>query len=242
MPLRRRALFALPLMLTSSYPAVAASADATRCLTNGSSDPACAGGVTGTVQPFRLHHASRLRLSKGSIAQTGVSAAVETGEPVDWLATAVYLAEQVTQDGSEYIKVTVFRESPWGDDPPQQYKVLAKVGLTPTDPPEQRWIMSVARRMPTVIDIEADVLTAELYDPGEHARVKRPKETPEDTARRLVIQRHQLPRTWKSSPELGVRGVNLPRKRINVVVPSSFDVAQLRSCLRAAQTGITRCQ
>ncbi|TDH59356.1 hypothetical protein E2C06_27695 [Dankookia rubra] len=171
-----------------------------------------------------------------------MSVAVETGEPADWLATAVYLAEQVTQGGSEYIKVTVFRENSWGDDPPQQYKVLAKVGLTPMDPPEERWVMSVARRMPAELDIEADVLTAGLYDPGEHARVKRPRETPEDTARRLVIQRHQLPKNWQSSPGLGVRGVNLPRERINVVVPSSVNVAQLRSCLQASQTGITRCQ
>src|SRR4051812_18877971 len=111
-------MFPIPLLPALPSPAVAASDDTTRCLTNGPSDPACANGVMGTVQPFRLHHASRVRLS-GIIAQTGVSAAVETGEPADWLATAVYLAEQVTQGGSEYIKVTMFRENSWGDDPPQ---------------------------------------------------------------------------------------------------------------------------
>jgi hypothetical protein len=102
--------------------------------------------------------------------------------------------------------------------------------------------MSVARRMPTVIDIEADVLTAKLYDPDLRPHPKRKGETPEAAARRLIIEKYQLPANWQITPNLGRRGVNLHREQIKVMVPSGMDVSQLQKCLARRMRGITRCE
>jgi hypothetical protein len=174
-----------------------------------------------------------------------VTAAVETGGPADWLATAIYLAEQVMVGDHGRITVSIFRENPWGHQTPTQHKTLAKVGFVPDErkwSPDTKWTMAVAQRMPSVIDIETDIVTAELYDPDLRPHPKRPGESPEAAARRLMIQKHSLPSTWKPPADLGTRGVHLQQDQIRVIVPSNINVSRLRSCLSSSGTGRTSCQ
>jgi hypothetical protein len=174
----------------------------------------------------------------GAGAKTDVTVSIESGGPGDWLATGLYFAEQAAVGDSGGIYVDVIRTNPWGAAVPMQYKWLARVAYDPKKPPSEQWIMLAARVMPTIPDIEADQLISEMYDSNRRRR----GESPEAAARRVVIEKYGLPRTWQLTQNLGIRAVDVPRSEIRVTVPSGIDLFRMRNCLSKRVAGFNHCE
>jgi hypothetical protein len=197
--------------------------------------------IRGTVLPFRVHRAARnfvVGLARGTReVQAQIAIAVEEGTPRDWMATAVHVAELAVAGRATSADVLVFRDNPWGDAPPRQYKSLARVTYNPSrSSADKPWSILAADRLPTTLDIEHDVLTAQLYDPALKPQMRR-GESPEQAARRIVMEKHRLPRTWEPTPGLGIHGTNRDRAQIRVTVSAEATSAieEVRRCLTSSQ-------
>ncbi len=199
------------------------------------SEAACE--LAGTVLPFRVHRAGKLRGISGSGRVEGyASVAVTGGSMEDWLATGVYVAEQTVTGDVTFAQVKVFLENPWGDASPTRSKNLARVRFSPipSGPPlTGTWSILGASHPTSVASIHWDILVNALLDPDLRRNPRRRGESAETAATRIVRDLYGLPQNWEQPISLGIRGPHRPRENIKVTVPplAEVGVGTLRACV-----------
>ena len=197
-----------------------------------------ADAVEGHVLPFKIISAIRNFGFKPGMIPAEISVSVEGGKPSDWMATAIYIAEHAIVNGAFYTEVEVYVPNPWGDMPPQRYKLLSKVyyGPDPAHSPwgDDRWAIFTADKAGTVADIEFDTLSNDLLsdkisDPDQRTSIA------DAQARRIVIKKYGLSPKWKPAEGLGLTGIEYHRGHVDVVAgPEIGDSMQaLSDCLHS---------
>lgn len=196
-----------------------------------------ADAVQGHVLPFKIITAIRnFGFPKAEIlAQISVS--VEGGNPADWMATGIYIAEHSIVNGAAYSVTEVYVQNPWGELPPTRFKKLAQVYYSP-DPSHSPWnefgpwSIFTAAKAGTLADIEFDklgndLLSDKISDPDKRMA------TADAQARRSVIQKYKLSAKWKPTEGLGLTGTVYYRGHVDVVAGPDIYVSmqELASCL-----------
>jgi hypothetical protein len=118
--------------------------------------------------------------------------------------------------------------------PPQRAKLLAKVYYGPEpnrSPWKEKWSIFSAAKGATLADIEYEKLSNDLIDdtPDPDARVRKA----EIAAKRAVIRKYSLPRTWTPTENLGIDGQEHDREHIHITPVSGIDASMsvLQDCL-----------
>lgn len=157
--------------------------------------------LQGSVLPFKIWGAFRNLGLVG--APIDISVAVTEGGRGDWAATAVYLTNLAIKNGAPSATAEVFQENPWGDRPPQEYKLLAKVYYDPTESEKGKapWAIFLSDKMAPMQDIEFDELA------GEISSGQNPEKDPEQQmerndkqAKAVIIKKYRLPKGWEPDP------------------------------------------
>jgi hypothetical protein len=190
--------------------------------------------VFGNVLPFTVIRAIRNYAFKDGMVEAAVSISLKGGEPADWMATAVYVAEHSVVRDVTFVTVEVFVPNPWDDFPPQGHKILAKVYYAPNparSPWKQQWSIFSATKAATLADIEYDKLSNDLIDdtPDPDLRMRKA----ENAAKRVVVQKYSLPGTWKPADDLGLDGHQHDREHVHIAPMSGIDssMSVLQDCL-----------
>jgi hypothetical protein len=200
--------------------------------------------VSGNVLPFDVIRAIRNYAFKDGMVEAAVSISLQGGDPADWMATAVYVAEHSVVHDVTFVTVEVFVPNPWDDYPPQRTKLLAKVYYAPDparSPWKQQWSIFSAARAATLADIEYDKLSNDLIDDTPDPDLRMQKA--ENAAKRVVVQKYSLPRTWKPTEDLGLDGHQHDREHIHIAPVNGVNssMSMLRDCLsRNSGSGLFR--
>lgn len=185
--------------------------------------------VTGKVLPFKIVAAIRNDGFRDNMVQALVTVSVTGGTPADWAATAIHVAEHAIVEDVTFAQAEVIIENPWGDRPPQHWKMLARADFSPIpgkSPWSDRWAVFVASRAATPAEIEYDELDNALlgkYLDTVHDPSKRLGRA-ETEARRFVIRQYHLPANWKPDPQFQL-GMPSSSKRSHFQVVADEDAA-----------------
>ncbi len=195
---------------------------------------AAARDVSGKLLPFAIIGAIRNHGFVGGMVEADVSISVDGGEPGDWMATAVYVAEHSIVRDVTFATVSAYVPNPWGDQPPQQYKLLAKVYYAPDptrSPWKEKWTILGASRAGTMADIEYDKLSNDLMDdtPDPNLRLEKAAAA----AKKAVIRKYGLPKNWVPTDNLGLHGQVHDRDHIRLGDAGQIDASMpaLAECL-----------
>ena len=178
--------------------------------------------VFGSVLPFTIEQAFRNYAYKDKKVEAFVSLVVEGGQPGDWIATAVYVAERSIVRDVNFASVLVLQK-----DPEQE---LAQVYYAP-DPSRslkyKKWVILATNRAATRPDAEYKALLNELSE--VHADWTKAKEA----ARRIIIRKYSLPQDWKPLEIFGVHGPSHDRDHIHIKEGVGIEgrMLALRDCL-----------
>jgi hypothetical protein len=196
-----------------------------------------ANDVSGKVLPFTVVRATRNHAFKEGIVIADVSVSVEGGEPDDWMATGVYVAEHAIVGDVTATEVLVIIPNPGADFPPQMPKELAKVYFDPnTRMWDKKWLVLGAGHAGTLADLEYYELGDQLLD-GTITDPDKQQEKADNAARKIVIKKYGLPKDWKSKIDdvtyLGLHETTLDRENIHITVPDGIaeSMASLQGCL-----------
>jgi hypothetical protein len=195
---------------------------------------AAAREVSGKLLPFTIIRAIRNHGFKGGIVEADVSISVDGGEPGDWMATAVYVAEHSIVRDITFATISVYVPNPWGDQPPQQYKLLAKVYYAPDpvrSPWKEKWTILGASRAGAMADIEYDRLSGDLMDDTSDPNLRLEKAAA--AAKKAVIRKYGLPSNWRPTENLGLDGQDHDRDHLHLsdVGHADASMSALAECL-----------
>lgn len=223
-------------VFSSEVPIVAANAD-----TSTQNQPTYAG----RVMPFSVIRAIRNYGFKDGLVSAQVSIGVEGGTPSDWMATAVYVAEQSIINDVTFSQVEVYVPTLWADFPPTHSKMIGKAYYAGPDPrkspwPNEQWAIFSASRAATLPEIEFDELTSLLIEKLSsriHDADLLGKKA-EEEARKLLIQKYGLPRSWQPRDNGGLNGPQATRTQIRITSTEGVEasIAALRKCLSRNDT------
>jgi hypothetical protein len=193
--------------------------------------------ITGRVLPFHVIMAIRNHGFGAERSEAAISISVDEGEPGDWLATAIYVAEHSLVLDAAFAKVEVFVPNPWGDNSPTGHKILATVYYDPTlviSKPKEEWLIIGAKKAGTPADIEYDKLSNDLIE--EPAEVPDPElrmQRAEAAAKKAVVKKYGLPADWQPTENLGLDGQTHDRNHIRLINPDPDDksTVALLECL-----------
>ena len=197
--------------------------------------------VTGRVLPFQIISAVRNHAYKDDMVEAAVSVSVEGGKPEDWIATAVYVAEHSLVADATFNTTEVYFPNPWGDMPPQHVKLLAKAYYAPNptrSPWQEKWAIIAADRPPTLPDVEYDKLSNDLIeDPNKVPNPEKRLDRAAAAARKAVIAKYGLPRSWQPTTDLGLDGQEHDGDHVHVEGADSEEVTEsltrLDKCLNS---------
>lgn len=197
--------------------------------------------LQGTVLPFKVWSAFR-NIGVNGPHPINISVAVTGGRPSDWAATAVYLTNVAIKNGAPSSTVEVFQDNPWGDRPPQEYKLLAKSYYDPTQTEEgkEAWAVFVSNKIAPIQDIEFDELTNEIAS-GQNPEPDPEKQTEKNDklAESIVVKKYNLPKKWEPDPafEYLAGGDPYTESDIGVTVTndSANDVSKIDACLSSKE-------
>lgn len=196
--------------------------------------------LKGDVLPFKIWSAFRNLGIVG--APIDISVAVTGGSRGDWAATAVYLTNLAIKNGAPSATTEVFQENPWGDRPPQEYKLLAKVyyDAAASEGGKESWAIFVSDKMAPVQDIEFDELAGEISS-GQNPEKdpERQMERNDEQAKAIIIKKYRLPKGWEPDPafEYTTGGAPYTEKEISITPSSAQEDAakKIDDCLLSGE-------
>jgi hypothetical protein len=199
---------------------------------------AAAKDAEGRVLPFKIIVAERNSAYQNNMVAADVAISVDGGQPMDWVATGVYVAEHSIVRDVTFATVGVFITNPWGDDPPQEATQLAKIYYAPDpsqSPWKDKWSYIGATAASSLADVEFDRLSNDLLD----ANVADPEvrqNRADAAAKRIVIKKYKLPKTWEPREEFLMNDEEPDRDHLHVVVPDDTAVATSMAALSQCLT------
>ena len=197
---------------------------------------AAATDAEGAVLPFKIIAAVRNSAYQNDMVEAHVVISVEGGNPMDWIATGVYVAEHSIVGNVTFATVGVFIPNPWGDDVPQEATQLAKVYYAPNpseSPWKDVWYYTAATTASSQADIEFDRLSSDLLD----ANIQDPdvrQDHADAAAKRIVVKKYHLPRNWQPRTEFLMDDERPDRQHLHVLdtAPGVADsMSALAKCL-----------
>lgn len=202
---------------------------------------AAAQDIAGQVLPFKIIRALRNHEFVAGMVEAQVSVSVEGGTPGDWVATAIYVAEHSMVRDVTFVEAEVYVPNPWADFPPQHSKLLAKVYYGPDparSPWKEPWGIFAAKHAGSLAEIEYDVLANDLID--DPAKTPNPIERlqkAEQAAKREVIAKYGLSKTWEPRDDVGLDGQGHDREHIRITDGGGLEpsLTALRACLTTNQ-------
>lgn len=183
---------------------------------------------SGHVLPFKIVEAVRNYAFKDG-PQAQITVMVDGGEKADWAATGATIARTVMRDGVSSATVRVFRDNPWSDRSPTEYKSLAIVYVDPNlknDASNSGFDVILANAMAPLNLVEYDELDNELgmstSSSSPDAQKDKKYELDAEKARRYVIKKYKLSATWKP-PEINPFGTTGDAVDGNKIAAVSID-------------------
>jgi hypothetical protein len=204
---------------------------------------AAARDVYGKVMPFTVVRAIRNHGFRDGIVVADISISVEGGEPGDWMATGVYVAEHAIVSDVTAAQVLVIVPNPEDDFPPQLIKELAKVYFDRnTRIWDKQWGIFAADHAATLADIEYFELSDKLVD-GTITDPDKRQEKADSAARKMIIKKYGLPKDWVSTADkigyFGTRSTDHSREHMQITEPDGIErsMADLHRCLTTNVSG-----
>jgi hypothetical protein len=204
----------------------------------------------GAVLPFHV-----IRAIGNPVFQTGTQAQVDisvvTGTPGDWMATAVEVAKvAVAAAYATSALVTVVRENPWGADPPQRPKELAKAYYAPYAPDparspwEKKWGVFLSKHFPSLPEIEFFIVSNDYLEKTSMRDPDLAQKKADDAARRAVIRKYVLSAKWQPPDmfDMGYTTEEYDASQVQIVSDGAAkpSLQKLVECLRPPSSGSGR--
>ena len=199
---------------------------------------------TGKVLPFEIIAAVRnYGITKGGVLPAQVAISVQGGTQADWLATAAYVAEKSIVNDVTFSEVGIYVPSPWGDKPPQRVKQIAKVYYAGPDPkrspwPDEPWLITAQGHAPSLPEVEFEELAGDLIGKaGPSEDPDKMTDKAEAQARRLIVKKYHLPKTWKPDEHVGAmdsKAVQVSQRdqvKVSDAGDAEASIERLRECL-----------